>query len=84
MTAISFGKKKGFASSEAQRIPIDGLEVSHLGSKQVVHMQGTVMNNGQLYKTGVGLSLPDDPVHIGKLIDELERLKQYLTSKHIR
>ena len=81
---LSFGKKKGIATSEANIIEIQGLEVSHLGSKDVVFISGTTMVGDQLYKTGIGVGVPADPQMIDDLIKSLEKLKKYLTVRHVR
>jgi len=84
MTQISFGKKKSFATSEATRIETSGIDVSHMGSKDAIYIQATVMAADQLFKTGVGIGIPADPVYIDKLITELTKLKQQLTPSHVR
>ena len=84
MSQISFGKKTALATSEATQMEISGLDVSHMGSKNSIYMQATVMNADKLYRTGVGVSVPADPVYIEKLIEVLTKLKEQLTPTHIR
>ncbi len=84
MTQISFGKKTAIATSEAQQIDISGLDISHLGSKNSIYMQGTVMAADKLYKAGIGVGIPADPVYIDKVIKVLEKLRDQLTPTHIR